>query len=86
VSSYSPINHTFPEHDTEEFAKKLLGEDDIEAVLQRLGRLTIDELHLAAAQVMDVVFGLFNNMKVVMEGTETLLGMSFTVFKNPFSS
>jgi hypothetical protein len=84
VSSYLSINHTFPEHDTEEFAKKLLGEYDIEAVLQRLDRLTMDELHLAAAQAMEVVYGLFNNMKVVMEGTETLLGMPFTVSKIPF--
>jgi hypothetical protein len=81
VSSYFPINHTFPQNDAEEFAKKLLGENDIEAVLQRLGRLTMHELHLAAAQTMEVVYGLFNNMKVVMDGTETLLGMSFTVFK-----
>jgi len=44
----------------------------------------MDELQLAAAQTMEVVYGLFNNMKVVMDGTVTLLGMSFTVSK-PFS-
>jgi hypothetical protein len=49
-----------------------------------LGRLTIDELQLAAAQTMEVVYGLFNNMKVVMDGTETLLAMSFTVSKIMF--
>lgn len=85
MSSSLPINPTFPEHDTEEFAKKLLGEYDIEAVLQRLDRLTMDELHLAAAQTMEVVCGLLNNMRVVMEGTETLLGMPFSV-QNSFSS
>ena len=84
MSLYLPINHTFPEHDAEEFAKKLLGENDIEAVLQRLDRLTTDELHLTAAQTMEVVYGLFNVMKVVMGGTETLLGMSFTVSKMSF--
>ena len=53
-------------------------------MLQRLDRLTIDELQLTAAQTMEVVYGLFNNMKVVMDGTETLLGMSFTVSKIMF--
>lgn len=81
MSSNLPIIHTFPQHNAEEFAKKLLGENDIEAVLQRLDRLTMDELQLAAAQTMEVVCGLFNNMKVVMDGTETSLGISFTVSK-----
>ena len=84
MSSNLPIHHTFPQHGAEEFAKKLLGENDIEAVLQRLDRLTMDELQLAAAQTMEVVYGLFNNMKVVMDGTVTLLGMSFTVSQTLF--
>ena len=79
-----PINHTFPQHDAERFAKKFLGENDIEAVLQRLDRLTIDELQLAAVQTMEVVYGLFNNMRVVVDGTETLLDMSFMVSKIHF--
>jgi hypothetical protein len=59
-------------------AKKLLGENDIEAVLQRLGRLTMEESRMTATQTMEVVYGLFNNMKVVMDGTEALLDISFT--------
>jgi hypothetical protein len=48
-------------------AKKLLGENDIEAVLQRLDRLTMEESRMTATQTMEVVYGLFNNMKVVMD-------------------
>ena len=67
------------QRDAEKFAKKLLGENDIEAVLQRLDRLTMEESRMTAAQTMEVVYGLFNNMKVVMHGTETLLSMSILV-------
>jgi hypothetical protein len=59
------------EHDAEKFARKLLGENDIEAVLQRLDRLTMEESRMTATQTMEVVYGLFNNMKVVMNGRET---------------
>jgi hypothetical protein len=56
-----------------------MGENDIEAVLQRLDRLTMEESRMTATQTMEVVYGLFNNMKVVMDSTETLLDISFTV-------
>ena len=53
---------------TEKFAKKLLGESEIEAVLHRLDRLTQDEARMTAAQTLGVVHGLVGNMKVIMEG------------------
>jgi hypothetical protein len=53
---------------TEKFAKKFLGESDIEAVLQRLDRLTQDEARMTAANTLEVVHGLFNNLKEVMDG------------------
>jgi hypothetical protein len=53
--------------------KKLLGESEVEAVLQRLDRLTQDEAQRAIAQTLSVVHGLVNNMRVVMEGTLSLL-------------
>jgi len=53
---------------TEKFAKKLLGDSDIEAVLQRLDRLTEDEARITVAETLGVVHGLVGNMKVVMEG------------------
>jgi len=53
------------------FAKKLLGEKHVEAVLQRLDRLTIDEARTTAAQTLEVVYGLVQNIRVVMDGEQT---------------
>jgi hypothetical protein len=54
--------------------KKLLGGKDIEAVLQRLDRLTGDEARITAAQTLEVVYGLFQNMKEVVGGEQFQLG------------
>ena len=48
--------------------KKLFGDNDIQAVLQRLDRLTQDEARTTAAQTLEVVYGLVQNMRVVMDG------------------
>ena len=53
---------------TEKFAKKLLGDSEIEAVLQKLGRLTQDEARMTVAQTLGIVHGLVGSMKVVIEG------------------
>jgi hypothetical protein len=55
---------------TEKFAKKLLGESEIEAVLKRLDRLTQEEARMTVAQTLGVVHGLVGNMKAVMEGAK----------------
>ena len=57
----------------EKFAKKLLGEREIEGVLRRLDRLTQDEGRLTMAQTLEVVHGLVNNVKVVINGTQRFL-------------
>jgi hypothetical protein len=57
---------------TEKFTKKLLGESEIETVLQRLDRLTQDEARMTVVQTLGVVHGLMGNMKVVMEGAQLL--------------
>ena len=49
---------------------KLLGKKDIEAVLQRLDRLTQDEARITAAQTLEVVYGIMQNMRVVMDGDQ----------------
>lgn len=51
----------------EKFGKKLFGENDVEDVLQRLDRLTQDEARTTAAQTLEVVYGLVENMKTVMD-------------------
>ena len=57
---------------TEKFAKKLLREAEIEAVLQRLDRLTQDEARVTVAQTLGVVYGLVGSVKAVMEGAKWL--------------
>jgi hypothetical protein len=54
----------------EKFTKKLLGESEIETVLERLDRMTQDEARMTVAQTLGVVHGLMGNMKVVMEGAQ----------------
>ena len=56
------------------FAKKLLGECETEAILQRLDRLTHDEARVTAAYTLEVVHGLVNNLKVVIDGTYFSIG------------
>jgi hypothetical protein len=52
----------------ETFAKKLLGDSDIEAILQRLDRLTQEEARMTATNTLEVVHELFNNLKEVING------------------
>jgi hypothetical protein len=67
------LGYAETEHSTEKFAKKLLGESEIEAVLQRLDRLTQEEGRMTMAQTLEVVHCLMNNVKVVMDGMLGLL-------------
>jgi len=48
------------------FAKKLIGESDIESILQRLDRLTQEEARMTIAHTLEVVHDIFDNLKVVM--------------------
>ncbi|KAF8463201.1 hypothetical protein DFH94DRAFT_787119 [Russula ochroleuca] len=52
------------------FVKKLRGENEIEATLQRLDRLTLDEVRATAAQTLEVVYGLVRHRRVVMDDAE----------------
>jgi hypothetical protein len=67
---------------TEKFTKKLLGESEIEAIVQRLDRLTQDEARITVAQTLGVVHGLVGNMKVVIEGAERLCDFFHFFLKN----
>ncbi|KAH8979982.1 hypothetical protein EDB86DRAFT_3248178 [Lactarius hatsudake] len=51
-----------------QFTKKLLGDSEIENILRRLDRLTQDEARMMEAHILEVIHGLMNNMKVVMDG------------------
>jgi hypothetical protein len=52
----------------ENFVRKLVGEKNMEAMVQRLDRLTQDEARQTVAQILKVVHGLVESMKVMMDG------------------
>ena len=52
----------------EKLVGKLVAEKKMEAMVLRLDRLTQDEARQTVAQVLKVVHGLVENMKVVMDG------------------
>lgn len=56
----------------EKYIQKLLGEKKIEAVLQRIDRLTQHESRETVAQTLKVVCGLVGTMQVVMKGAHLL--------------
>jgi hypothetical protein len=54
----------------EKLVRKLVGEKKMEAMVQRLDRLTQDEARQTVAQILKVVHGLVENTKVVMDGEQ----------------
>jgi hypothetical protein len=58
---------------------KLRGEKDIEATIQRLDRLTLDEVRATAAQTLEVVYGLVQHRMAIMndaDGNESAASIS----------
>ena len=62
--------------------KKLRGEKDIEATLERLDRLTLDEARATAAQTLEVVCSLVRNRRVVMDGEIVFTGPALCLVLN----
>jgi len=58
--------------ESEKLGKKLLGGNDVEAVLQRLDRLTREEAQTTATETLELVYDLVKNMNVVMDGARIL--------------
>jgi len=65
---------------TEKFAKKLLGESEIEAVLQSLKQLNEEEARIAVAETLGLVHSLVGNVKLIMKGVRCLDGFSQLIF------
>jgi hypothetical protein len=53
--------------DAEKFGMKLLGENVVEGTLKRLDRLTHDEGLATAAQTLEIVYLLVQNMRSFMD-------------------
>ena len=69
-SVFREVLYYLTQYDAVKLIKKLLGDRDVEAVLQRLDRLTLDEARITAAQTLEVVYSLIQNMRVVMDGEQ----------------
>ena len=54
----------------EKLVGKLVGEKKMQAMVQRLDRLMQDEAQQTVAQILKVIHGLVENMKVVMNGEQ----------------
>jgi hypothetical protein len=68
----------------EKYAKKFLGEKDIESVLDRLDRLTLEESKMTGTQTLEVVCRLVNNMQVLMGGARRQYYMSTCMVLNTY--
>ena len=75
--SPSSLTSYLTQCNAEKFVKKLFGENGVEAVLQRLDRLTQDEARTTAAQTLEVVYGLAQNMRTVINGKKITYCLSF---------
>ena len=70
---------------SDKLAKVLLKSGgDIEAVLLRLDRLAQDEARMTVTQSLEVVYGLMNNVKLVMDSAPCFL--SWSGYLTEFSS
>ena len=65
---FDKITYLVTRCDAEKLGKKLLGENDVEAVLERLDRLTREEAQTTATQTLELVYGLMKNIKIVLNG------------------
>jgi hypothetical protein len=60
-----------------------LEDNEIKAVLQRLDRLTQDEARTTAVQTLEVVHGLAQDVRVVMDGEQSYLAIHSRVVEYP---
>ena len=69
----APVGVLLTQSNAVRFAKKHLGGKDVEAVIQRLDCLTQDEAQIAAGEILKVVYGLVQNINVVINGKQMRL-------------
>jgi ERCC4-related helicase len=69
-SVFGEVLYYLTQFNAEKHVKKLLEEKGVDAVLQTLDRLTQDDARITAAQTLEVVYGLIQNMRVVLGGEQ----------------
>jgi len=67
---------------TEKFFRRLLGENNIDVVLQNLDRLTLDEVRATSAQTLHVVTNLVQHrvLETAVDGEDIVLGLLLVRF------
>jgi len=71
--------------DTGKFGNKVFGNNNVEAVLHRLDRLSFDEALMTAAQTLEIVYGLIENLRNAMSGEQVLFYLSRTLCQTSIS-
>jgi hypothetical protein len=71
------------QQNAEKFKMKVFGNNNVEAVLHRLDRLTLDEALLTAVQILEVVYGLVENLRNDMNGAQVFFYPSCTPRPTP---
>jgi hypothetical protein len=66
-------------HILEKLLKKLLGRNDVEDALKRLDKLTQEEARMATAEVLKITRGVDGNVKVLMDGAQSVFLVIQTV-------
>jgi len=61
---------------TVKFVKKLLGENEIEVVLQQLDRLTLDEVRTIGVHTLKVMYDLVQHLRAIVGCKNTVVGLS----------
>jgi hypothetical protein len=61
------MSHSSLSKEPEKLGKKLLGEKDVEELLQKLDRLMQEESRTTATLTLEVIYGFTENMREVME-------------------
>jgi hypothetical protein len=59
------------QRNTARFVKSYFEDEDVEAALQTLDRLTRDEARMVAVEVLRVVHGLVHTMNATLDGEQT---------------
>jgi hypothetical protein len=83
-SIFGEVLYHLTQRYAEKLFKKFFGEKDVEAVIERLDRLTHDEARITAAQTLEVVYGLAQNMSRAMDGEQSPLSLPLGVEYSSF--
>jgi hypothetical protein len=73
------------QQDAGKFGNKVFGNNDVEAVLHRLDRLSFDEAVMTAEETLEIVYGLIENLRNTMSGEQVLFYLSRTLCQSSIS-